>query len=123
MLRKKAKSKEPVRFAETVPVGERNEVAFRTACKLRDMDWPIDLAEHVMRQQWQTFDQPGGDEYPEADALEILDRAYKTYGPGVDLINAGIQFSEKFNGTDTDRDNNKANEDADAATLTRRRRA
>ncbi|MFQ5853110.1 MAG: bifunctional DNA primase/polymerase [Candidatus Binatia bacterium] len=61
-----------------VPEGQRDEILFRLACKLRNADIPQDMAERVMVEAGANCQPP----FPERDALAKVKNAYQRYPAG-----------------------------------------
>src|SRR5262249_17802624 len=60
-----------------VPEGQRDEILFRLACKLRSADVPRDMAVTLVLDAARNCQPP----FPETIALEKIDRAYRKYEP------------------------------------------
>lgn len=61
-----------------LPEGERDDGIYRFACKLRHADVPQDAAEELAKTAARNCEPP----FPEAEALEKVERAYREYTPG-----------------------------------------
>jgi len=68
-----------------VPEGQRDEILFRLACKLRSADVPQDMAESLILEAARNCQPP----FPEREALEKVECAYRRYEPG---RNGAAQF-------------------------------
>lgn len=65
-----------------VPAGGRDDAMWKFACSLRGRDVPLDEAAAQVEEAWSRIEQPLGDEYALATALEKLERAYRDLPAG-----------------------------------------
>jgi putative DNA primase/helicase len=73
-----------------VPEGERDNILFRLACKLRNADVPQDVAEGLVLRAADNCDPP----FPEDEALAKVASAYGRYQPGTSSRNHGTDTTD-----------------------------
>lgn len=68
---------------DRIPAGQRDEVLFRYAARLRRKGLSKDEARALMGRRWRDCDQPPDDEFPLDAALRKLDQVWERYPSGV----------------------------------------